>query len=748
MTAVLLTLNALFAGANLYFFQSLKLGLEHPINIFLSSSTFTCQCEEWIVFSRTEILECCAYSPIDTKDSKFTIMAINTLEFMLYYPAHYPTFLCFYHNPIAAIYVGDSYLKDHNLECKYNVELLNPVSFEGHTVVHMLHSGNKDITYVDDGASERYICTGIAAAIAQFSYKMKSFAIISDRVKDPSSVAYWFSQCSSYSDLVVVNQQDSIPVEGGEENLCKVEMVFGLEGVMTSKSQTILCIEDVLLAMATPSSSLGRLEIEGEEMSPLVFMSTIGMEKTICRSDGKLGNDIAHIFAVLRAHRNVGSPRSHLRVSSFASGLAELLRQCGDGNSIVPVTSSDCRLQDDDAIVRVTKQLRSSTDEAEWSEAFGILVWNTPTWFGDGSPLIGISDSARQLWNRHLLQEGMIGIWEVLCDISSTCSADYKQEINPFAHILTAPSARELLSDYLMAFSSFALRNIRANSGLSSTLMEIGKSIKTCSKSIEEQDKENVFDQKAFTIDRERFGISTTTAHVLIYVPFGQIKTGEEWLQRWKIGCNLCSMVSNYVLTPWDESNMLTEGDTCDEEVNGKLLRFILLHSEDYITHAATRKDVVAILIGIEALAAFIEPGGLGLIPHTEIGSTETFRLDAPLLFARKPSSIGNGVISNSTVADIRAFAGTAPEILLLQHSVLRTPLSSLSGPNEVLRSFMTYIDHHWARFALDNNREFFDFSRLNSLSPLDLIAYYREKDGTSSIRAEIISTEFKTATE
>ena len=687
---------------------------DNSLSIFGTSDTIMCLCGQWTIFADHKEHEddnCCGL--LET-----SLLAIDTSEYYFHMSGGSSRAVCYTStgggNDTAPIITVFDILLADSVRCESVSLLKDSVAIDGYTLVGLLTTEHEQ-SGQHGMFSESFICAGLGTALASTHNGPKPMILASRAHYSPPFAPYWLSLCGLRQNLVVVQQFEvsSAPVDC-RVSTCALERVEGLD----EHSESLICLEDVFEVILASHAQRG-----GDRQGPLLLLSEAGMSRYTSSPAAPSNSAARHahdIIDVLTAYQNIPSPKPPLQISSFLRGFAALHAQC---HCLEKAGRHSCALLGDEPLRQTMAQLTHAAQEEAWQRAYGSLVWHAVEWFG-AAGASELHEVGRHLWNMHFLYDSMFSIVTAVCE-ASVPSLD--PSASPQSFVLTSVSAQSLLVDFLSTYSSFALSLGPSGRGLSASLQALGTLLGACRDAplaTQTQHADLPCGRHTITAGGPLQSLETSTVHVVIYLPAANLRRGREWIQSWKIACELCALAVTYVLVPYQEEDLFRgEGGEADIDytVDGQLLRFVVLHLEDYMLHTVVRTDVVVLLLGLRAMAAFVPPGGagVGLVPPVTLTfGNLPYRLHAPLLFACQ--SVREGTRGGCRHPTMRAFAGRAPTVMALLTHIANDPLAVLSG-SAVELSVKQFLRNNMPDCAIDMDGVIFDFDRRLSDSPLDL---------------------------
>lgn len=172
--------------------------------------------------------------------------------------------------------------------------------------------------------------------------------------------------------------------------------------------------------------------------------------------------------------------------------------------------------------------------------------------------------------------------------------------------------------------------------------------------------------------------------HVLVFVPTGlHVSLAQEVLQSWRENCELhtCQFYSRYTIFPIAPCGYQGGGSWGSADIP---YTSVILTVDDYVNQVAAQLDIVVVLVGLEALLSFENPGGM--IPSCEYGHSVRYSLPTPLVFgsivgAAELGAAGLGARGKFTPS-IDAFGGTALAVKRYIHSHRTSSWGAHSHPS------------------------------------------------------------------
>ena len=206
--------------------------------------------------------------------------------------------------------------------------------------------------------------------------------------------------------------------------------------------------------------------------------------------------------------------------------------------------------------------------------------------------------------------------------------------------------------------------------------------------------------------------ISSTTGGILIFVSEEDVFSAAQIVQGWREGCSHCGLAIDYRIFSIAAHDFHSSDDITPSKDSRAYwepaMRLVLLSAAEWIENISVKNDIVAVLVGIEALVAFRHPGnvrGKGLIPEIALDAQSLIQLPHPLVFGVDTTSK-----ESDEGFDIRAFGGLASEARTLIRKVLASSSSAYSDLGTV-SSLHEYVHRHAETVAADTSGSFFDFN-------------------------------------
>jgi hypothetical protein len=523
--------------------------------------------------------------------------------------------------------------------------------------------------------------------------------IISSLESNFHSLNFWINLCDLDSKIIAIHQR-SIHSKQNPKSYCLVKKVSGgksfdffLKKNMKSHEASLICLEDIfpLLSHSTSSTT------SASSSSSVLFLSPLGLNylhpsSSLLESQQQQQQHVSDLNAfILAKQTHTGSLASLLCVHSALRGVVKYFL---NEQSLIFKNH-----QIDDTLLT----LMTSTNEQHWQQSFSTLTFQMRDWLDSDIFEIKMEPINKHLkhlswiWNlrnRYLFIQSFDQVFEKLSSSSSSSS--------PSEIILSDPFSRFLFGNTLLRYVSYLTPFSDSSSSSSSTLhfphknyfSHFGQYLlnQQLLPPFSQEHRDICQVHEILSYDLSDFSVVTTTSHILIFVTSTELFQSRNLLLKWRSECQYCPLVVQFAIYILPDNDVMSPLDVMTSSRHE--YRQILLTLHDYLVHAVVEPDVVIVLVGLQAMKSFIQPGGDGLIPIPKVGGVSYLRLFAPLVFSSTHFHPSEESVSCSEI-NFNSFTGTAQQILHFLTHVLHHSSSTLSGTTD---AFLRYASRDYIR--------------------------------------------------
>ena len=301
--------------------------------------------------------------------------------------------------------------------------------------------------------------------------------------------------------------------------------------------------------------------------------------------------------------------------------------------------------------------------------------------------------------------------------------------------------------------ASLLVRSLQSSSILSEAERETGHSVEVEEDALAAtavnmpQISTSCIDQKPNASRVEPTGgvylVALSRMYVLAFVLPEQLAAAQVLVDLFRRMCTtgVCHLyVTYYISTVAAEEPGSQVGTGAGARGAGPSMRRAWLQTLQFMEAHARSKDVMAVLVGMEALRAFPGISPSGVIPSVEYGQNAAYRLPAPLIVASSASSPSDGPADTSSGCealpcstesawDVRAMAGTAGALWDLYEEVQRGAGYVGASDAALRRSVIAHAFSKPSHVLLDLERSFFDFTPAGHQRALTMAAIMSRAD-------------------
>mmetsp|Transcript_9040 Transcript_9040/g.16962 ORF Transcript_9040/g.16962 Transcript_9040/m.16962 type:complete len:1292 (-) Transcript_9040:256-4131(-) len=597
------------------------------------------------------------------------------------------------------------------LQCRDMVQLYAPMTLDLALLEDLVAPSAASDLLPHDWAA---VCAGLHRGLLEGA---RRFTVTHAHLSNgPDTMQYWLSLCGLDRQVLEVQLRTHPTLLGGryagqraanmsaaDHNLCLVERVIDPAGQLLLSPNsapdvlgTLLCLEDVIGGLLVEEASVVFLSALG-----LPIHASSGIRE---RSHRAIPEDSrAARLDLLGAISAFQTVVRETRMSPQTKQTYPVLRVMSARGAMNPVKSTDVGMP-----AVFTPAIKAATPE-EWEEALMELVDSLPLLLGGGDSCLSSSEMLCQhaiVSNWYQLSSSLLALSKGLDNLSCTesflCTHSYAQVqlgllvvnvLDPFLGrgpgTLDGP-AGGLLPQRALSLASELCATSRVGHYDEAVIGADHGSIMT---------ERFPYSEGAFQVHVQELSVG-----VLIFVASSWERAqAEELLASWNERCPLCNLCVSYMILLQSQ---------------GFNFRSQLLSVSEWIEAKSVNIDVVLVLSGIEAMAAFRPPGSAGaLIPVISLDHASFFQLPYDVVFAHNTkNSAGSGTrthpASCEESVDIRAFAGLAYQIRYFVQSALQDPAGVFSDAR-LRDAFLKHVcssELLASSAAIDTTHRVFDF--------------------------------------
>jgi hypothetical protein len=575
--------------------------------------------------------------------------------------------------------------------CIFEIPLTSSIVLDGTLLWDMAANSHLSSAYRDQWP---IMCGSMEAALQAWDNAASTpfkFTTLQEDIYVEGSASFWLDFCQIDNSVVTVrHRRTDHTLLSGNESPCTVKQVWNTSPSAQAEDPP-LCLEDVL-----------SLAGDFRKTGTVVYMSAVSVLWSSSDSQNPSASSLfSDLVAVIVAFQNVAPQGGGvvLEVRSFLGGLwAELLSRSIASSDSGGAVSAIATGSDVSSSMRLgLYRLAHARNAEDWAVAVASSLFQWSEWFSAGASRVG------QVRSRLELVQGLdhLGL-HLKSDVCGHHRQSQPEAL--WSHMCREEAARIQLGELLSLVPNYT-----------TSIHSVMNHISALSRDM------TATSMTGFRHLRSNFlpfapppplPVSRTHIGVLIFVAHGDVYAATQIVQGWKEGCPHCILASHFVIFPTSLDEAAPPG-----EQHLAAMRLVLNTASAWMIRMSVRDDLVAVLVGMDALRAFRHPGqphGAGLIPAVVLGKEAMLRLPHPIVFATDDNN-------RQGLLDSRAFAGQSSEVRRMIRSVLSNSGSTYTDRGTEV-ALTEYAFVHRDLVAVDAQKDFFDFS----LSTQDPVATSR----------------------
>ena len=507
-----------------------------------------------------------------------------------------------------------------NPDAYFQCELSLPISFALSFDIGLLVDWNTAMTSLRSTSDATnnlsmdmwpLVCSSMHSALVSENSNVVTFTTLTaNALYDDNTLEYWYNFCGveNLSTVVLLRKQNSNMTKS-TESYCTVMDVKWNGVVHRDYYDSILCIEDVLKKLINGGKSLSYVVNAGYALDTLSVFSDQGLNELI---------------AVLKAAESLSSrvgSAPTLQVHSMWRGVMSFLADDSESFSkpanLLGSTSGQHAYSSD--VHSVVHALVRATNLLDWEAAYVDLIllscdmMNVETFIKcNCSKSHWVYSSHRHSFMKDLLK--FVVNNDVVCPAST---AHEKSSSHFCSNHLPQQQLGTFLEMFATAVAKVPSLSLKAK-GLLGVLHR--SSIGDVDSNVPRTEPAAVLPSLPYTFH---------TATIIVFVLKDDVCLAQEVVHSvWRKNCSKCAVVMNIVIFTLDKPFTIRDDacgvkamvveDTVEIETSKKhytsemQYRQALLCTRKYLQQTKDKSDVIAVLIGKDALLAMIPPGGSG----------------------------------------------------------------------------------------------------------------------------------------